>query len=76
MPNARPNIQQNMQNFTITLPNKLAAIIKAKIASGDYNDENAVVQDSLQALQDRDEDFETWLRDEIVKGYDEKMDIS
>ncbi|MGO8800653.1 MAG: type II toxin-antitoxin system ParD family antitoxin [Roseiarcus sp.] len=57
--------------ITITLPHEMAAMVKAKVASGEYASESEVVRDGLRTLQARDAAIERWLRDEVVKSYDE-----
>lgn len=49
----------------------MAAMIKAKVASGEYATESEVIRDGLRTLQARDAAFEKWLRDEVAKSYDE-----
>ena len=57
--------------ISITLPHDMAAMVKAKVASGEYATESEVVRDGLRALQARDAAVERWLRDEVAKSYDE-----
>jgi antitoxin ParD1/3/4 len=57
--------------ITITLPHDMAAMVKAKVASGEYATESEVIRDGLRALQARDAAIERWLRDEVAKSYDE-----
>jgi putative addiction module CopG family antidote len=70
--------------LTITLPPHMAALVKAKVASGEYASESDVIHDSLLALQARDEApgaqdqayneaLERFLRTEAVKSYDEYL---
>jgi antitoxin ParD1/3/4 len=62
---------RNTQPITITLPHDMAAMVKAKVASGEYASESEVVRDGLRALQARDAALEAWLRGEVAKSYDE-----
>ncbi len=57
--------------LAITLPLKLAAKVKARVASGNYASESEVVRDGLRALE-REEavhkaELEHWLRTEGAK---------
>jgi putative addiction module CopG family antidote len=49
----------------------MAAMVKAKVASGEYATESEVIRDGLRALQARDAAVDKWLRDEVAKSYDE-----
>lgn len=57
--------------LSITLPHDMAAMVKAKVASGEYATESEVIRDGLRALQARDAAMERWLKDEVAKSYDE-----
>jgi len=58
------------QQFNVTLPDDIAQMVKAKVSSGEYADESAVICDSLSALKSRDDAFETWLKTEAAITYD------
>ncbi len=58
------------KQLSITLPEEMADMVRAKVASGRYGTESDVVQDGLLALQQHDEAVEVWLRDEVVPAYD------
>jgi antitoxin ParD1/3/4 len=62
---------RNTHPISITLPHDMAAMVKAKVASGEYATESEVIRDGLRALQARDAAVEKWLRDEVAKSYDE-----
>jgi putative addiction module CopG family antidote len=62
---------RNTQPISITLPHTMAAMVKAKVASGEYATESEVIRDGLRALQARDAAVEGWLRGEVAKSYDE-----
>jgi putative addiction module CopG family antidote len=49
----------------------MAAMVKAKVASGEYATESEVIRDGLRTLQARDAAIESWLRSEVAKSYDE-----
>ncbi len=57
--------------ISVTLPHDMAAMVEAKVASGEYATESEVIRDGLRALQARDAAVEKWLRDEVAKSYDE-----
>jgi putative addiction module CopG family antidote len=57
--------------ISITLPHDMAAMVKAKVASGEYATESEVIRDGLRTLLARDAAIESWLRDEVAKSYDE-----
>jgi putative addiction module CopG family antidote len=62
---------RNTQPISITLPHDMAAMVRAKVASGEYATESEVIRDGLRALQARDAAVENWLRGEVAKSYDE-----
>lgn len=59
------------QALTITLPHDMLEMVKAKVTSGEYATESEVIRDGLRTLQARDAAVEKWLREEVVKSYDE-----
>jgi putative addiction module CopG family antidote len=62
---------RNTHPISVTLPHDMAAMVKAKVASGEYATESEVIRDGLRALQARDAAVEKWLRDEVAKSHDE-----
>ncbi len=62
---------RSTQQLSITLPNEMAEMVKAKVASGEYASESEVVRDGLRAMQTRDRALENWLRTEVAEAYDE-----
>lgn len=62
---------RNTQAISVTLPHDMAAMVKAKVTSGEYATESEVIRDGLRALQARDAAVEHWLRGEVAKSYDE-----
>lgn len=60
---------RSTQQFSVTLPNELAAEVRAKVASGEYASESEVIRDGLRALRARDAAVESWLRNEVVPAY-------
>jgi antitoxin ParD1/3/4 len=62
---------RNTQAISVTLPHDMAAMVKAKVSSGEYATESEVVRDGLRTLQARDAALEKWLLEEVVKSYDQ-----
>ena len=62
---------RSTQPMSITLPHEMAAMVKAKVASGEYATESEVIRDGLRTLQARDAALENWLRGEVARSYDE-----
>jgi putative addiction module CopG family antidote len=62
---------RNTQAISVTLPHDMAAMVKAKVASGEYATESEVIRDGLRTLLARDAALESWLRGEVAKSYDE-----
>lgn len=62
---------RNTSPISITLPHDMAAMVKAKVASGEYATESEVIRDGLRVLLARDAAVERWLREEVSKSYDE-----
>lgn len=61
------------QQFSITLPNDMAAVVENKISSGSYASVSEVIRDGIRALMERDAALEKWLREEVVAGHAEYM---
>lgn len=60
---------RSTQQFSVTLPNEMAAEVRAKVASGEYASESEVIRDGLRALQARDRAVDHWLRNDVVPAY-------
>jgi putative addiction module CopG family antidote len=58
------------QQLSITLPNDMADMVKAKVRTGEYASESEVLRDGLRALLARDRAVETWLRHQVGPAYD------
>jgi len=58
------------QQFSITLPNEMANVVKTKVAGGEYATESEVIRDGLRALMARDRAVENWLHQEVGPAYD------
>ena len=61
---------RSTQQFSVTLPNEMAQMVKAKVSSGEYASESEVMRDGLRALQMRDKIVENWLLQVAVPAYD------
>ena len=62
---------RNTQPISVTLPHDMAAMVKAKVTSGEYASESEVIRDGLRTLIARDAALESWLHGEVAKSYDE-----
>lgn len=58
------------QQFSITLPNDMADVVKAKVQAGEYASESEVIRDGLRALMARDRAVESWLCEQVGPAYD------
>jgi putative addiction module CopG family antidote len=63
-------IMRTTQQLSITLPNEMANLIKAKVQSGEYATESEVIRDGLRVLLARDQAIESWLHDLVGPVYD------
>ncbi len=61
---------RSTQQFSITLPNELADLVRAKVAAGEYATESEVFRDGLRALIARDRAVENWLRKDVAGAFD------
>jgi antitoxin ParD1/3/4 len=61
---------RSTQQFSVTLPNEMAAQVRAKVASGEYASESEVIRDGLRALQARERAMDDWLRNVALPSYD------
>ncbi|PUA30796.1 MAG: CopG family transcriptional regulator [Cellvibrio sp. 79] len=58
------------QQLSITLPNEMADVVKAKVQTGEYASESEVIRDGLRALLARDKAIEDWLHNHVGPAYD------
>lgn len=58
------------QQMSITLPNDMADVVKAKVRAGEYASESEVIRDGLRALMARDRAVESWLHNQVGPAYD------
>ena len=63
-------IMRTTQQFSITLPNEMANIVKTKVQSGEYASESEVIREGLRSLMARDKVVETWLLNQVGPAYD------
>lgn len=61
---------RSTQQLSITLPNKMADLVRAKVAKGEYATESEVIRDGLRTLLARDRAVEDWLRETAAPAYD------
>lgn len=52
-----------MRQVIVNLPDDLARLVDAKVASGDYADASDVIREGLELVREHDKGFEDWLRD-------------
>lgn len=57
---------RSTKQLNITLPHKMAELVRSKVESGAYASENEVIRDGLRALQVHDRALEAWLTNEVV----------
>ena len=60
----------NMRSLNITLSPDMAALVDRKMASGQFASESDVVRAGLEALAQRDDAAEGWLREDVAPAYD------
>jgi putative addiction module CopG family antidote len=58
------------QQFSITLPNEMAGLVKSMVATGAYATESEVFRDGLRALMARERAMERWLNNQVGPAYD------
>lgn len=58
------------QQLSVTLPNDMADVVKAKVRAGEYATESEVIRDGLRTLLARDRAVENWLYCQIGPAYD------
>lgn len=61
---------RSSQQLSITLPNEMANLIRAKVATGEYASESEVIRDGLRVLLARDRIVEDWLQGQVAPSYD------
>ena len=61
---------RSTQQFSITLPNEMADVVKSKVAAGEYATESEVIRDGLRVLMARDRAMDSWLHQTVGPAYD------
>jgi putative addiction module CopG family antidote len=61
---------RSTQQFSVTLSNELAEMVRSKVESGEYASESEVIREGLRSLQHQERAIENWLRDEVAATYD------
>lgn len=56
--------------ISITLPERLAAFVRARVASGQYASESDVVQDSIEQLIEREVFVDDRIKADVAAAYD------
>ncbi|ECU9162028.1 TPA: type II toxin-antitoxin system ParD family antitoxin [Salmonella enterica] len=58
------------QQFSVTLTNEMAEMVRARVASGAYASESEVIREGLRALNERDKVVEEWLANTAAPALD------
>jgi putative addiction module CopG family antidote len=61
---------RSTQQFSVTLPNEMATLVRAKVQSGEYASESEVIREGLRALNARERAMDDWLRKAALSAYD------
>jgi len=61
---------RSTRQLSITLPNEMAEMVRARVESGEYASESEIIRDGLRALEMRDRALEAWLWEDVVTAYD------
>ena len=56
--------------MSITLPNDMASLVRAKVKAGEYVSESEMIRDGLRILLARDRIIEDWLNNQVGAAYD------
>ena len=63
-------LMRTTKQLSITLPNEMADLVRAKVATGEYATESEVIREGLRTLLARDRAVEGWLREQVAPAYD------
>ena len=63
-------LTRTTQQLSITLPDEMADLVRAKFATGEYATESEVKREGLRTLLARDRAVEGWLREQVAPAYD------
>ncbi len=61
---------RSTQQLSITLPNEMADLVRAKVEAGEYATESEVIRDGLRTLIARDRVVENWLHESVGPAFD------
>jgi len=61
---------RSTQQMSITLPNEMAAQVRARVSSGEYATESEVIRDGLRSLQAREKALDSWLSEQVGPAFD------
>ena len=61
---------RSTRQLSVTLPNEMAAQVRAKVESGEYASESEVIREGLRALSARERAMDDWLRQTALPAYD------
>jgi putative addiction module CopG family antidote len=61
---------RSTKQLSVTLPNEMAAVVRAKVASGEYASESEVIREGLRALNARERALNDWLTHQALPSYD------
>jgi antitoxin ParD1/3/4 len=61
---------RSTRQLSVTLPNEMAAQVRARVESGEYASESEVIREGLRALTARDRALDDWLRQQALPAYD------
>ena len=56
--------------MSITLPNDMAGLVRARVQAGEYASESEMIRDGLRVLLARDQVIENWLNNQVGAAYD------
>lgn len=62
---------KDSRRLSIELPEKVAEIVDARIASGRNASESEVIQEALALLAEQDAPLEDWVEEQLTAAYDE-----
>jgi Arc/MetJ-type ribon-helix-helix transcriptional regulator len=58
------------QQLSVTLPNDMAELLKAKLENGEYASESEAIRGGLRPLIERDQALGNWLHTKVGSAYD------
>ncbi len=61
---------RSTQQFSITLTNDMAEMVRSKVESGQYVSESEVIREGLRSLQFQEQAVEAWLASQVAPAYD------